>query len=414
MTKYILWIYLLKINRYEDRSSQLANAIQPASNKLFSNVIQNVYLYAPSTFIPNVSLNYFDEGTAANGDKLMKPYVGKGESYHNIGEKLKKMLNEIGWVPAIPVGDGDNLVSSSTDANKTVGYKENYTVSYLSTRTAPSDPKLSPAPFINNFGLIYPRYGLWILKKDGTFKNVKQTDDVTFSISPKDVPDSEEWARSADGYLRACVSFYNLNYVRLKYLYLDFLPEKPELEMKLPQTLTRSISDKLRLGYKANAAKKITLWHETEDGITLYDIDPNQSIFDIDLNDLDETIENNFTIHCSNDNGIKISKTVTYGGEAFLLKKYNIITSLKLTDQTNFIKAELVSTDGFGTNIDDANYHQNITQLQVLNINNSSTVYVNTNKSKTVLVPASNLNKGIYAVQAIDEQGKVYSAKFIK
>lgn len=417
----------LGITEYAPFSDQLTGYIQNA-NGYINSPAGVAPIYAPLVYEPGISLNYVHEQYAKGYNaELLKRYLAKGESIHVIGSGVIDILLFLeGWTHNPAVGGG------TPDNHPGIDFSEATIIDYTSTINIPLDrSRRMRADSINALpdnekrivmrsdvipGL-NPGWYLDILKKDGTFTNVKFSDRILdpFSISPSDVTDSEDWARTSDGLIRAKV----YNYIPFsgkaeKYIVLDFVPEKPELSIVAPtaSTFRTSRVPSLQLAMKAEGATSIELVHESEISIDYYTLPANTS--QVDMSHADETMVNLFTITGINKNGRKTSETISWGGEEFL-RAYNTFNRLLVSSfADNKLSLELVTKNSKGDVVTDPKVVGLIRNFQLVNVYNTSIIKSGSVGDSSINLSTDDLPTGVYAIKVTDDKGEIYSNKFIK
>lgn len=390
--------------------------------------IGSAVFYAPTTFENNISFNYLTEENALASDGYLIPHLPMGFSDHKITAKITDIFPQIGWMKPILTG-GDATSSSSSGHNDTIGYFSDTNILPLLT------PNMTTVSMLNDENEIAPRsfnsiyatninynkelytgaYVIDLLRNDGVycFINVVSSGAPNVTISPYQIPDSTDWARSSDGFLRARVACYypdgagiSANYY---HLLLDYTPATPKVEAKTQiasYPYSRSFDfPELTLMFDALGAESINIYHESEDCIESIDINAETS--SLYLPNVDPYIENTFTITAYNKNGQKIGNTITWGGEEFMEQFENTYSlSQQLTDDA--ISLNLVNqTSGSPANRDIVNF-------SITNLTSPLIETTGIGDGSNVSIPIGNMPKGLYAVKVTDNHGKVYYAKFVK
>lgn len=402
------------VSQFADQSAELAAYVQKGQ---IDCGYRGVTIYAPSQWVPGVSLNYFTENSSRDSTGLLlKPYMGKQESCHYIGEKVTDLLDDLGWRKPIPVGGPSSSVETSVMNSNTIDYNTGYSFASSVSRSQVDSImglRQIPQPKIESRSLNHPNvvnnYGwrLDILQKDGTFITTKEVIGVgesyqPFKVTPADVPDSENWTRTADGLLRARI--YNKGFdgiIKYTYAFLDYLPAQPKLGIK--KRVASGVFANLSLGYLLEGTSSAKLIHESEDGVYIYDVPVEKGSFT--LTSVDEDIYNTFTLVAKNKNGEKVSLPVEWGGELF---RARLIRELVAYESDQKLNIELKVKGDLDDNISIRNY-------VIAKVDNSAIRLSGTDcNDARVAVNTANLPCGVYAVRVVDETGQSYVAKFVK
>lgn len=228
--------------------------------------VQGYKLYAPTTWVNGVSLNHFMGSGDALSD-LLSYNFGRGTVIRSLGGNSAHMCRYLlGWELNIPTGStGSSAYGSGTTSIK-VPYKGSITLdtskmvetshSSLNSTTAmktaisAQSDELTAFEYVSQFHPYQTPNGntncegfsITILKKDGTWDLVyfKYPEEGSYIVDMNTWEfhyDNDEYERTADGYLRACITISErknnptkLCYSqRSKYCVVDYLPSTIQL-----------------------------------------------------------------------------------------------------------------------------------------------------------------------------------------
>lgn len=419
----------LGFSDYTSGSSELANKIAAG------DITLTLYLEHPLVFRADKLFKAVtDESAAQNGAMFLTAELPKGSSYHEIGESICHFMDfGLNWLPPIPVGDESRPAeSTSTDL---VGYNTDYTFSNQTYRRVAVETDSVVAGLRSEvvplFDYIQPDEGknfdgelgldewrLDMLRADGKYIPLKSLSGYspTFTINSIDIPTDVVWARNADGYLRGRIyykdPFEEPPRYRFEYIYLDYLPEEPELEAVTQEPRTRSSIPELMLAFKAFGAETVRVVHENEDGEVSYDFDPDIEL--IDMRHVDPFIENRFTLTAINKHGQKMSKTVTWGGYEFLRQYNQRIRSLHSAATSESLRLTLIKKNTLGDDLSDGASAGTIVDYRISSLIGGIPVLFGYADTHNIEVPIGDIPRGAYIVRVTDETGNVYTSKFIK
>lgn len=237
--------------------------------------VQGYKLYAPTTWVNGVSLNHFMGSGDALSD-LLSYNFGRGTVIRSLGGSSAHMCRYLlGWELNIPTGStGSSAYGSGTTSIK-VPYKGSITLdtskmvetshSSLNSTTAmktaisAQSDALTAFEYVSQFHPYQTPNGntncegfsITILKKDGTWDLVyfKYPEEGSYIVDMNTWEfhyDNDEYERTADGYLRACITISErknhptkLCYSqRSKYCVVDYLPQKISMSYEDIDTLT--------------------------------------------------------------------------------------------------------------------------------------------------------------------------------
>lgn len=231
--------------------------------------VQGYKLYAPTTWVNGVSLNHFMGSGDALSD-LLSYNFGRGTVIRSLGGSSAHMCRYLlGWELNIPTGStGSSAYGSGTTSIK-VPYKGSVTLdtskmvetshSSLNSTTAmktaisAQSDELTAFEYVSQFHPYQTPNGntncegfsITILKKDGTWDLVyfKYPEEGSYIVDMNTWEfhyDNDEYERTADGYLRACITISErknnptkLCYSqRSKYCVVDYLPQTIKMSHK--------------------------------------------------------------------------------------------------------------------------------------------------------------------------------------
>lgn len=398
------------------------------------------------TFVPGETFFYLTENSARLNDcQFLLPKLPKGASFHNISNKLREFMEEyLNMRRFHLVGEGEPDISSSANL---LGYNSvtDFDLSPRKTvspvvdeltlsKNANSDKRTSPRYFdyenldYDSIPVEYwekvncteslTEYGwrLELLRNDGRFITVKRQSgyDRPFTIRPSDIPDTTEWARNADGYLRGRVYHLILDGRDTRpcyqYIYLDYLPSSPQIEAitSLAEYEDyRYVEYIPKIAFNAVGATRVELRHECEDGIITYDLSPDCEYYE--LPNADPYIENEFTITAINKNGQKKSKTVIWGGEGYFENLEPLSFKLEASRNGTMLNIALSQTNEKIR----VRKERVMRDIYIIKLDSNSIVghYI-VEKSSSIL-DVSRFLPGVYAINVVDDKGFRYSAKIL-
>lgn len=402
----------LGLDRWSSQSADLLSQLTAADGvkSISSNSKPTVSypLYAPANFESGRSLNYFEESWAIdNGLEFLKPHLHKGEAYHRIGQAITALM--------------DDILQWKKPDDMLLGYPEQYQLTNTQVveyqqgvimQPIAHSSKLAKASILSSYphntteDETIDQWRLEILTKAGIFQSVKTQSEVAlpFEVIPEQITDSEQWARSIEGDLRARVYYKNQHPATYTYLYLDYLPETPELTVSsIYGVSTNDPCEPMPLlGYKALGAKELTVMHESEDGTQFYTLNPDGDRFV--LTNIDPYIENSFTLLSNNNNGYKISKVVVWGGfESTSLSDINAETDLSLYPNPTINQLNMVGLAPTNS----------LYQTEIIDLS-GRLVYKTMISADTPSVNVETLEKGTYLLRIFGENQPIRTLSFIK
>ena len=254
---------------------------------------------------------------------------------------------------------------------------------------------------------------LELLKNDGTYVKIAERLSNTIEINPSMVEYRDDWARNADGHLRARIRYrQQSDYGSEKkyYIYLDYLPLEPDLDVATLYSQyddMRMIIPEPRITFNTIGATTIQLRHECEYGTYVRNIDPNLEYLDLDY--VDPFVENTFAVTAINANGEKQSEIITWGGDEFIEYLDNAYT-LESISNNDILSLSIINNELDRTSA----VPRSISHYEIININTSQVLDNKNPNENNITIDIDNFPSGIYGIQVFDNKGKVYNSKFIK
>lgn len=388
-------------------------------------------MHSPAIFENGRSLSYFKTDEADNETKLMQPDLPRGTSIRYVGNWFRPFLEAMGWYTDVAVGPGGggSLNVNSTSTDKVKKYNEvcsfsgpqrsmNYNgvndLKEMSLNTTDVERYIDQFRFypVNSEGDILYGWAVSVLKKDGTWDIIPSTpwglNGVSFVPSSIDTNKANQYVRSSDGYLRCRVNYTSWpievnSFAR--YFLLDYLPQKPEMAFSKVMPQTRSAGDEyyvdVKIAFKNVEGTESILVEQLEEGspvpFTYYVENVKDGYF---IASIDKEYKTTFKLRAMNKNGETISEELIVAPlmparNNFDYRINNELITVYLKKERKLIADDILLSE------------YKIVDLKQSLIMKEGKVYNNT-------IDIHSLNKGAYALQVIDENGKTYSAKFIK
>jgi hypothetical protein len=418
-------------------------------------------IHSPSVFDPNKSLLYFKADTSNLDTRWLQPDLPKGTAIHHIGPSFLMVLDYAFWgkkdilvgregygsvvgrdplvkSPNETITFGDNLRSSTSSNSNSAGlivdtvyYSHAAISANASLRSASGNTNNTDGySYYHQDGVIYDArlegyermgWSLYLLKKDGNLDLVKQQfyayDPFSFDFST--LSNVDEYARTSDGYLRARLNwngyeisgydkygdFYGYNYV--KYFFIDYQPEKPQLAVKKnflrSSSLTNSNYKNVELAYSntTGATSARILRREYEDDELV-----SSMMFSLDVNagslatSVDKSMKTTFQMEISNNWGTVVSNVVTINPSFLTNYRPDIHIATKFDGMYEVILIDQISKENIA-----------VKSAKVVNVLNPSiSTQVNNNNTLNI----SNLPGGVYGVSVVDENNEIYNVKVVK
>ena len=384
-------------------------------------------LYVPTDFMNGISFSCITEECAdsING-RAFAPIIPKGSSFHHIPNEYGELLvRRLDWTPTVYTSVGGEFSSSSTsNCDTALDYGQSYNFGHLTLQSNEESQNITPKR--NERNSTYgqkPEEGynsenrdhlsciFEMLRADGFFQEISRSS----TISPKDVPDTVDWARTADGMLRGRLTLKinkpNGYHMKSYFLFLDYLPEKPTLSLK---TVKKEEADartmplpKMQLSFNALGSQSVKIKHEAGNDIFYYNYNPD--IATIDLDNVNPYVKNKFTLFAVNKNGETCGNSVEWGGTEFMEEYNRITTTIQFSDLGNTIRIWLTSLNYWGETVEDSSVY--ITTCKIVALNGSfSKEFVVENGQKSVTINKASCPSGLYAffIKTSDGQQKSF------
>lgn len=380
--------------------------------------------YGPTTFQQGISYFYLtDESAQTNECGFLRANLPKGYSWHKIGNNLTNLLrNQFYLSKQIAVGEPTNYSSTNTSAIPYLGTEimltNQTTIEYNLSSVENLTPKANNYDSyieVYNGDISSNWYGtkLELLKTDGTYVKIAERLSNSIEVNPSMVEYRDDWARNADGYLRARLRYrhepgHGSEYVH--YIYLDYLPLTPDLDVSTLYSQyddMRMIIPEPRITFNTIGATSLELRHECEYGTYIRNIDPNMEYLDLDY--VDPFVENTFIVTAINDNGEKQSETICWGGDEFIEYLENAY-NLEVSAKNNILSLSITNKKLDHSSI----IPRLISHYKIVNLNTSQTIDDGKSNENFVTFNTYNYQPGIYGIQVLDNKGKIYNSKFIK
>lgn len=405
-----------------------------------------LYLYAPSTWQPGVSLNTFYPQSNSGISQLLTYKYGNGTIIRDITDNYEEIFDHgFEWEVDYAVGYGHSFGYNSCNNDEAIDYHGSFTVNVpnnrgniekkrpnaidveplinknFKSRTSendfnyenyckPYDPTLAMDGTIDKEGWTFA-----LLKEDGTWDVIEEFFDIyaPFEIELSNItlhyPDSV-YARTTDNYLRGRVSrnerksyngnIYNDN--ETMYFVLDYLPQKVKQnlakvyeESYLNDEYLRDIEIAMS---NIEGATRIYV-EQLEEGdyypYTKLLSNPKQGRF---LATVDKEYDSEFTIISYNNNGSKRSDVLTVEAQE--------PASLNLKVENEHI---LVSYGHKNKQVEDCTY-----SIQTLNASTASAKIMKTGVCRNREIPTSLLKEGMSIITVTHPNGKKASLKILK
>ncbi len=386
--------------------------------------IDGFTFYSPITFQHGISYLYLtDESAQANDCGFLRVNLPKGYSWHKIGNNLATLLRSNFSLSKQIVVGGTNIYSSTnTSAIPYLGTE------IMLTNLTNIDYNLysveKPASKSNNYDRYIEVYNgdissnwsgtkLELLKTDGTYVKIAERLSNSIEINPSMVEYRDDWARNADGHLRARLRYrhepgHGCEYVQ--YIYLDYLPLTPDLDVSTLYSQyddMRMIIPEPRITFNTIGATSLELRHECEYGTYIRNVDPNMEYLDLDY--VDPFVENTFIVTAINANGEKQSETIYWGGDEFIEYLENAY-NLEVSAKNNILSLSIYNKELDLSSI----VPRLISHYEIVNLNTSQTIGDGKSNESFLTINTSNYQPGIYGIRVLDNKGKIYNSKFIK
>lgn len=401
---------------------------------LFDNIIISNYpgninidgfsFYSPAQFQQGVSYFYLtDESAIANECGFLRANLPKGYSWHKIGSNLTNLLRTDFYLSKqIAVGAPANYPSTNTSTVPYLGTEIvlSQAANIVSINSFPKDQVSRNS----NYGSYVEVYNgdmssewsgtkLELLKTDGTYVKIAERLSNSIEINPSMVEYRDDWARNADGYLRARLRYRHepgYGSESVYYIYLDYLPLTPDLDVATLYSQyddMRMIIPEPRITFNTIGATSMELRHECEYGTYIRRVAPDLEYLDLDY--VDPFVENKFIITAINANGEKQSETIYWGGDEFIEYLESAYT-LDASAQNNVLSLSIENKELDRTSI----VPRTISHYKITNLSTSQSIEEENASDNCVLVDINDFPSGIYGISVCDNNGKTYNSKFVK
>lgn len=267
------------LGNYGDPIKRLANATR--GSLLLKSGIQEVDLYAPTTWLNGVSLNYFIPQDNCSISNILSYNFCKGMVTRSLSDDFSRFFfrDLLGWKPSFVVSISSSSSSSGGSTSLLMPYNgsisfDNNTLGM--TMECVNEIKQHNIKMLNNqekenlYNYVQsfhpfqyeesdiPLRGMSvsILKKDGTWDLVKYFDYNVPYFSMSDLKfnyDETQYARTIDGYLRARITTKQTNShggseYKSTFFVIDYLPQKVDLSFKYLKPVSSLASQSVSLG----------------------------------------------------------------------------------------------------------------------------------------------------------------------
>jgi len=404
----------------------------------------NYTLYAPQTWSPVMSLNYFIPDSSNKLSQLMRWDYSRGMVMHDIfDDSTVYMFTELlRWEPMITIGIGNEHsggVISAGIATNTQAIAPGGTLSLgvpasLNSISPEASADKAVLPMIyrdnttyemmkqyhpNYYNGTIENYG-WtvsVLKKDGTWEAVYHNDDdeAALQLSESDIVLSEplvNYARSYDGHLRCRVSYKRENpndyYVYCYYCLLKTLPQQVEASPAQCRTISMVEDDEyskiinVKIGNLAGTKRLFV--GQLDDWATVpyyYEVtDFSKGYFEATVDVEYPTV---FTIVAYDEYNRYTTKVITYQPDP-----YETGIQMNFTMHGNVIEIDPVHTR--------RNANELISSSRIISISPERAKSSNWErcKYKGGMIDISNLQQGAYILIVTDVKGRDHTYKFCK
>lgn len=253
------------LSNYGNPTGRLQIATQgELTLKQNNSTLPDLKLYAPQTWANGVSLNYFIPQTGCDVSHLLTHDFCRGMVYRSLNDNYADYIFRelLGWNPDYVVSSNTPSSSSSGSTALKMPYNGSISINGTQYRTVQSDTSSdrqinattaktpstrsyedndSLYAYVSQFHPNYPSITYshgWgttvsILKKDGTWDAVASTGELSPTFLMSDLKfngDSEVYARTVDGYLRAKFTIHtdyggHISYAN-RFFVIDYKPQK--------------------------------------------------------------------------------------------------------------------------------------------------------------------------------------------
>lgn len=433
------------IGNYGDSIARLDAATQGELILKKSLYDTSLKLYAPTTWTNGVSLNYFIPQDNCALSKILSYDFSKGQVLRSLNDNYSWFIFEylLGWVydyttlTSTPTNSGSGSTSLIMPYNGTFNLDDCGEMSTNIAVEAQNVLALSNSTTFDELTQYVKQFhpfqtgddeyyesgvSVSILKKDGTWDLVQFISvyvpgmEVEFNMADWTFNyENEEYARTADGYLRARITRkftdnYNRETFSTTYIVLDYLPQKVVLGYDYTDS-TESIKANAIEPLASSEVNNVRLYFSDIEGVDRIMIEclregfrvPSRiQITDVKKGYYDTTIDRNttFTAVSYNDNGNTRSVPIT-------------IEFISNSDETESPALEFnlqgneISINSVSGNIDSYNY-----SISPLTANTTQTINFGTTDGT---IDVSDLNAGLYVLTVTSEKtGNQETFKFSK
>ena len=401
-------------------------------------------LYAPQTWSPVMSLNYFIPETSNKLSQLMRWDYARGMVMHDIFDNSTTYMftDLLRWEPMIAIGIGNEPLGGSVSAGTTTNTQAIAPGGTISLSVPIGQNRLSSEPrdmaskqpillrdsstyeimklyhpnyyngTINNYG-----WTVSVLKEDGTWEAVYHDDDdeAALQLDESDIVLSAplpNYARSYDGHLRCRVTYKkenpNDNYVYCYYCLLKTLPQQVDASPTQCRTVAMVEGDeyskviKVRIGNLAGTARLFV--GQLDDWATVpyyYEVtDFGKGYFEATVDVEYPTV---FTIAAYDEYNRYTTKTITYTPDPDELG-----VDLNFKSNRNYIEIKPAHTRRGADEL--------VLSGEIISISpeNVTLPMWEQGKLEGNRIDISGLKQGMYALNVTDVKGKKHTYKFCK
>lgn len=404
---------------------------------------ERMKLYAPVTWQNGISLNYFIPQDDSDVSKILSYDFCKGMVMRSLNDSYANFIFRelLGWIPdyasgpIVPISSGGSTLNKmSYNGSISLGDSSfsNYGIEYPSTKSNAAksfrrergiEEKSRLLQYVDSFRPFFPYDNtnqesgitLSILKKDGTWDQVYflevYLNGMELEIKMSDCEfhcDTDEYARSIDGYLRARLTTKDAYDGRISanFFVIDYLPQKVKLTCRLmeeSQAASANQVDPLAVTYYP-----VRIYFSDIEGVDRLVLERLRSGFrvpsKIEVNDFKQGYhdlsidrETTFTAVAYNANGSSRSIPVTVAP----ITTATAVSAMQFSLSDSEIKIERPDNGNIS-------YSYTIAPLNVMSISDVITGESNGN------VNTSSLAEGIYVLSVTDSMGNTGTFKFRK
>lgn len=359
-------------------TTRLASATK-GQLSLVSTPKYTVNLYAPTTWTSGVSLRYFNPEENLDFTQILSKDFGRGTVVRSLSDNNHSCLfvDLLNWKPDVLVGYGTHSTYHSGSTSDLMPYNGNIYLDFGSIQSnsvqSPANTSVKSSPlrsdlynvdvhdYLMKFHPLKPGGGentlfvvVSLLKKDGTWDVVKKlldepAEELSIAFSDLELHcDNNEYARTADGYLRARITRCSFSGQHYSYSYsshyfvIDYIPQTIGVKYKISD-LETTVSTKA-----LSTPQKLTLYFSNLEGTNKVIVErlrpgarvPSKTeITNFKKGLFETTIDRTtiFTVVAYNDNGSTRSESKTIEVANTRLVK----PTFELSDNLIFIEYEL-------------------------------------------------------------------------